>query len=78
MKDLYRVRDTRLQDLKNQGYSYQGTILANVLSSHLFENPVNAGFLSQLENIVTKNVEDIKYIKKLYCFSLNKKSNDII
>lgn len=76
-KDLYRSTNTRLEKTKNKGYSYQGKILSKVLSSHLFENSQNATFLSYLENIVTQNVEDIKMIKKIFCFSLHKKSNDI-
>jgi len=78
MKDLYRTKNTRLEQTKNQGFDYRGKILSKVLSSHLFENPTNAEFLSYLEQSVTQNVEDIKMIKKIFCFSIHKKSNNIV
>lgn len=76
-ESLYDIAKNRLTSRVNTGYDYKGNILQNSMSPYLFKNPVRAGILAQLENVIYFLVEKAKYIKTFYNYSVDKNYKDL-
>lgn len=72
MATIYEIRDSRKDDLKDQGYDYSRTLLTKTLSNYLFRNTKVATFLSYLNNIMVFYLNQVKYVRIYFNFTVPK------
>ena len=72
MATIYEIRDSRKDAHKDQGYDYNKTLLTKTLSNYLFRNAKIAGFLSYLNNIMVFYVNNVKYIRIYFNYTVPK------
>ena len=71
-ESLYKKVNSRLDNLKNTGYDYEGKIFQRSMSPLLFAEPTRASILGQLEKIVFFLVEKVKMVKTFYNYTVDK------
>ena len=72
MESLYDIKNSRKDNLKNQGYDYTNTLLTRTLSNYLFRNTKVATFLGYLNTIMVFYVNQVKYIRVYFNFTVPK------
>jgi hypothetical protein len=72
MESLYKKTKTRLDQLKNTGYNYQGKIFEKSLSPLMFADSTRKGILDEYEKLIYFLVEKVKLIKTFYNYTVDK------
>ena len=72
MESLYKFSKTRLNQLKNTGYNYQGKIFEKSMSPLLFADPTRKDILNEYEKLIFFLVEKVKLIKTFYNYTVDK------
>ena len=71
-ESLYKKANSRLNNIKNNGYNYEGKIFQRSMSPLIFADPTRASILAELEKIVYFLVEKTKMIKTFYNYTVDK------
>ena len=71
-QSLYDLAETRKDRILNKGYSYEGNIFRNTMSTIMFREEKRSGILDELEKIVFELIERVKTIKNHVHFTVGK------
>ena len=62
-KSLYEIAEHQQDKLLNTGYSYEGNLFKNTMSTYMFLDPTRSGILAMMEKVVFQLIENVKTIK---------------
>lgn len=71
-KSEYEPALHRLDKIENKGYDYNGKVLRNSLSNHIYKEDKRIGMIDAMEPTVTNWVESVKNIKNFLHFAVPK------
>lgn len=72
MESLYKKTHSRLDNIKNTGYDYEGKILRKSLSSYIYLDDKRGNILDEMEKILFFLIEKVKTIKTFYNYTVDK------
>ena len=77
MISLYKIASTRLDKLKNRGFSYEGKLFERSMSNYIFRDDKRRNILLEFEKIIFFLVEKVKVIKTFYNYTVDKNDTNI-
>ncbi len=67
---LYNLTYYRNESLKNLGFDYKDVLIRKTSSNYLFKNINMDGFLKYINDIMVHHIENVKYIRTFFNYTV--------